>query len=327
MNFSVASVGSKNNNTYKIEYKAKTASAWTSIESGNSYAVNKNIVTGAIFGADSSFELRLTVSDYFSSISKIVELPTAFTLLDFNASGRALAFGKVSEIDNAVEFALRAQFSHAETLSSVKHLDSGQDLNNLLEAGFYLIPSTAIAATILNKPYTSTATANITVMKSGDSGQTLQICHIIAKEGSPIWQRAYYSGSWGAWGLAHAGGGTVLWQGAFHMTELHTITLAERVSQQSNGIVLVFCRYYNNEVKNEAFHSFFVSKVSVRMHGGIGNGFFMTTGGMMDVVASKYLYIHDDKIVGQTLNDEKGTAKSGLVFDNSGFVLRYVIGV
>lgn len=325
--FSVASAGNKNTNAYKIEYKAKTATTWTSVESGNSYSYSKSIITGTVFGVDSSFELRLTVSDYFSSMSKVIELPTAFTLLDFNASGRAVAFGKVSEVDNAVEFALRAHFSHAETLSSVKYLDSGQDLNNLREAGFYLIPSTAIAATILNKPYTSTATANITVLKAGNSDQVLQICHIVAKEGSPIWQRAYYSGSWGAWGLAHAGGGTVLWQGAFHMTELHTITLAERVSQQSNGIVLVFCRYYNNEVRNEAFHSFFVSKVSVRMHGGVGNSFFMTTGGMMDVVASKYLYIHDDKIVGQTYNDEKGTAISGLVFDNSGFVLRYVIGV
>lgn len=53
----------------------------------------------------------------------------------------------------------------------------------------------------------------------------------------------------------------------------------------------------------------------------------MTNDGMFGLMASKYLYIHDDKIGGNDVNGEAGTAASGITYNNAGFVLRYVIGV
>jgi len=110
VNFTIASVSSKNTNSYKIEYKLQSATAWTSLASGTGYTYNQSIVTDAVFNPNYAYDIRLTVTDYFGSVTKVSEIPTAFTLLDFNASGRGVAFGKVSEKEG-VEFALPAYFS------------------------------------------------------------------------------------------------------------------------------------------------------------------------------------------------------------------------
>lgn len=100
VNFSVSSVGNKNDKAYTIEYRLKNADTWTALTSGAVYALNTNIVSASgMMGIDSSFDVRLTVSDYFATVQSVIDIPTAFTLLDFNASGKGVAFGKVSELD------------------------------------------------------------------------------------------------------------------------------------------------------------------------------------------------------------------------------------
>lgn len=109
-NFSISSVSEKNTASYTIEYKLSTASTWTALTSGSVYALNSSIISASgAFSVDSSYDIRLTVKDYFATITSTFEIPTAFTLLDFNASGKGLAFGKVSEEDT-FECALAADF-------------------------------------------------------------------------------------------------------------------------------------------------------------------------------------------------------------------------
>lgn len=104
INFSVATVSNKNTAAYTLEYKLQTATTWTTLTSGAVYALNSNIVSASgIFGIDNSFDVRLTVTDHFGTVRSTFEIPTAFTLLDFNASGKGLAFGKVSEQENGLE--------------------------------------------------------------------------------------------------------------------------------------------------------------------------------------------------------------------------------
>ena len=111
VNFSVSSVGDKNTKSYKLEYKLKTATTWTALTSGSVYALNQAITSSSGFmSVDSSYDIRLTVTDFFTSVTSIIDVPTAFTLLDFNASGKGIAFGKVSEKTNGVEFALDVEF-------------------------------------------------------------------------------------------------------------------------------------------------------------------------------------------------------------------------
>lgn len=99
LKFAVSPVGNKNSGAYTLEYKAKSASTWTEIQAGTGYSLTDTVITGAVFGVDSAYDIRLSVTDYFSTIRKTAEIPTAFTLLDFNASGKGIAFGKVSEKD------------------------------------------------------------------------------------------------------------------------------------------------------------------------------------------------------------------------------------
>ena len=111
VNFTISSVSGKNTSSYKLEYKLQSASTWTSLKSGSGYTLNSNIIsTSGAFSVDSSYDIRLTVSDYFTTVTSTFEIPTAFTLLDFNASGKGLAFGKVSEKANAMEIALDVEF-------------------------------------------------------------------------------------------------------------------------------------------------------------------------------------------------------------------------
>ena len=111
------------------------------------------------------------------------------------------------------------------------------------------------------------------------------------------------------------------------MTAGHTATLSEPISKQPNGIVMVWSRFSGDAVRDYHFAHFFVSKKFVELHPGAGSNFIMATADAFDVMSSKYIYIHDDKIVGNDINNEAGTGLSGIIYDNAGFVLRYVIGV
>ena len=325
-NFSIASVNSKNANTYVIEYKPTSSTTWTALTNGTGYAVNTSIISAnGPFDVDSSYDLRLSITDSFTTVRGLTEIPTAFTLLDFNASGRGVAFGKVSELTEGVEFALPTVFSHAETPSSVTYLQSGTDLDTILEPGFYAIPTTEISGTLINKPWTATSTGSLIVLREGNGLQKCQIAHQCNKNNGCIYERSYYTNAWGEWRTVHNGGGKILWTGGYYMTETHTISFSEQASKQPNGIVLVFSEYSDGAARNQTWSSHFVHKSLIASHSGTGNVFWMSTsnGAFM---ATKYLYIRDDGITGHANNGLTFT-NSGVTLTNNRFVLRYVIGV
>lgn len=325
--FSISAVGDKNTKTYAIEYKKTSATAWTALASGSVYSLNQSIISASgLFSVDSSYDIRLSVTDYFGTVRSTFEIPTAFTLLDFNASGKGLAFGKVSELTEGIEFAMKTVFSHAETPSSVTYLTEGQDLNDILEPGFYTIPTTAISRTLLNRPYTGTSTGSLVVLREGNGLQKAQILHIASKANGWIFERSYYSGTWGEWNTVYNGGsGKILWTGAMYMTAGHKATLSEAVSKQPSGIVLVFSRYDNGAAAEHNYNSFFVPKALVAEKPGVGSAFRMNTVNF-SMVCTKYLYINDATITGNDGNDDTGTA-NGVTYNNAAYVLRYVIGI
>jgi hypothetical protein len=326
INFSISPVNQKNAKSYTLEYKLKTATTWTALTSGSVYALNSTIISASgAFGIDNSYDIRLSITDSFTTVRSMFEIPTAFTLLDFNASGRALAFGKVSELTEGIEFALPTVFSHAETPSSVKYLNTGDDLNAILEPGFYAIPNTSVAGSLLNKPWAIAATGSLMVLAEGNSGQRTQIAHKGNKDDGSIYERTYYGNAWGEWGTVYNGGGKILWTGGYYMTETHKIPLSETVSEQPSGIVLVFSRFNDGAAQDTNFQHFFIPKAFVAVKAGFGHTFFMTAN-KFAVNATKYLYINDTHITGHVDNSATGTV-NGITFNNAGFVLRYVIGV
>ena len=103
MNFSVTSLNSKNTKSYSVDYKLKTSDTWTVLTSGSVYSYNATQTFANTFSSESSYDLRLAVTDYFGTTTAYAEIATAFTLLDFNSSGKGVAFGKVSEVADQME--------------------------------------------------------------------------------------------------------------------------------------------------------------------------------------------------------------------------------
>lgn len=119
----------------------------------------------------------------------------------------------------------------------------------------------------------------------------------------------------------------VLWEGAYFMTAGHSIDLsATPISEQPNGIVLVFSYYTNNAAQDYNFSYHFIPKTQVTLHPGGGHNFFLHDV-TFSVVGSKYIYIADKKITGNANNDATGTGSSAIKYTNNRWVLRYVIGV
>jgi len=101
--FAISALGNKNTKSYKVEYKLKSSDTWEEAATGSVYSYDSNMLLNINLNTDASYDLRLTVTDFFGSVVAVSEIATAFSLLDFNASGKGLAFGKVSEIENQME--------------------------------------------------------------------------------------------------------------------------------------------------------------------------------------------------------------------------------
>ena len=108
--FNVSAVNNKNTKSYIVECKPKSSNTWTTVGSGSAYTYDNNMLLTANMSPDASYDLRFSLTDYFSTVTAQTEIATAFTLLDFNASGKGIAFGKVSELTEGVEYALPVHF-------------------------------------------------------------------------------------------------------------------------------------------------------------------------------------------------------------------------
>lgn len=101
---SITSLSNKNDKTFKLEYKLKTANSWTTNQtytSAYTYTITNKII--ANISADNEYDFRIAATDYFGTPNpKQYSLSSGFTIQDINKSGRGIAFGKVSS-KNAME--------------------------------------------------------------------------------------------------------------------------------------------------------------------------------------------------------------------------------
>lgn len=128
------------------------------------------------------------------------------------------------------------------------------------------------------------------------------------------------------------GGQTVLWSGesgsdgGLFMRDTNTITLPTAISKTLNGILLVFCQFSNGAAVMSNFNTFFVSKYEIAKNPGASRSFTMANVNFSSV-CSKVLYINDSTIRGHASNAASGTGSSGITYNNTAYVLRYVIAV
>ncbi|MBQ2977598.1 MAG: hypothetical protein IJE17_08920 [Clostridia bacterium] len=126
--FAISAVNDKNVKSYTVQYRQKSSDTWTEAASGSVYAYDSNMLLNINLNTDTSYDLRLSVSDYFGTITANTEVATAFTLMDFNASGKGLAFGKVSEVDNGMEIDMPMSVHQYIYMGGVKKSDEEKDI-------------------------------------------------------------------------------------------------------------------------------------------------------------------------------------------------------
>lgn len=100
INFEIAPVSNQNTRYYRLRYRV-VGGSWVLLFESNGYYSRTATHTGSggILNGNNSYEIELYVADYFTAATRTVTIGTAFDLINFNASGRGLAIGKVSEGD------------------------------------------------------------------------------------------------------------------------------------------------------------------------------------------------------------------------------------
>jgi hypothetical protein len=334
--YGVTSLGNKNTASMVLEYKRSTETEWVTLLTNTALSADTTAqITDRTFSIDYQYDLRMVVSDWFGPGQPYTAvLGSGAVIMDFRADGLGLGLFKTSEREG-VEFGASAKGAVLGLWEATAEIPENGDFNDYLQPGVYSVAGNAVMETLSNRPHDRAGTLRVSsglgVKKiAGAYAYLIQEFHPYHNQ-DPIYRRHMISDASGAfspgpWRAITFRGQKVLWEGGRYMTAGHTAELSEPVSQQDNGIVLVFSTYQNGAPVDANFNMFFVPKKFVEIMGGYGCAFQMNTVNF-STVAAKYLYIHDTYIAGNENNDLSTTATSGITFNNAMYVLRYVLGV
>lgn len=323
--YAVASIGGKNTASMILEYKHTTAPEWEDLLSGSALSADTTeLPKTATFSTDYQFDIRMTVTDYFgASVVYVATLPSGAVILDIGADGESLSIGRVAELPGVFNVAWKTRLSGGLDCPVLK---AGADFNDCTLPGIYSGDQVGDLGYV-NAPDLGGDTFTLEVLPGGDATQITQRVTVTNKTVPKIFERFYYSDSWGDWVCISDFGNKVLWSGANYMTEVQTAVLSEPILAQPHGIVLVFSAYEDGAAKDWAFSTHFVPKSQVANHGGSSHLFSGPNHALFGRFWGKWLYIHNDKIVGHVDNTKSGTGVSGVAYNNMGVVLRHVVGV
>lgn len=121
----------ENPRTYKLQYRRSDETEFTTFESGEASLIHSQshaYKSAPVISSDNSYVIRLEVADFFKTTVCDIELPTAFTLMDFNSSGQGVAFGKVSE-KSGMEVNMNTDFFKEVNVYSDSNIKNGNYIN------------------------------------------------------------------------------------------------------------------------------------------------------------------------------------------------------
>lgn len=209
-----SSLNAKNAVTYTLSYKKSSDSAYSSLNfTLTGYELDGTLIyTSPTFSADYSYDIRFVVNDSLTSITRNLVLSSAKPILDILADGSGAAFFKVASKSGFIEMGAQLFANFGEIPQNAIAIPEGQDLDELLTEGFYMIGNTTASGKILNKPLWlasgDTGTAYVFVGRMGDGLQKFQSYYACTKAAQFIFQRVYYQNTWGDW---YAVGGCSGW--------------------------------------------------------------------------------------------------------------------
>lgn len=332
--------------TMRLLRKPSTATEWDVIDEikalHDTWFIRENAPLFD-FSPDIQYDLRMEVTDTLGNSAEYNGVvPTAEVIFDIKADGTGMGFGKVAEQSNVYEFGKAVEFQNSVYgtvmgIGKLPQLPNSTNFNNIRAVGCWGVYGNAAAETMVNMPVKTAGRLEVSAATGegvrGTEWSYLKQKFIPYRTEYPTYERdvsrdASNVWTFGEWVPTTLTGRKILWSGQVYMTSAQSITLSQAISRQNNGIILVFCRFNadTNTADNGNYNSFFVHKELVKLHSGAGHCFQMNAVNY-STICSKYLYISDVTITGNDLNTAAATSPNGVTYNNSSYVLRYVIGV
>jgi hypothetical protein len=113
--YAIASVNGKNDRNYRISYKRTSDTSYTVATTATAATSFEGVIVtpDTLLSTDYPWDIKFEIWDYFTSgnpIARYQPIETEEVIMDFNASGKGLAIGKVSEKDGVeIAWAVDAQ--------------------------------------------------------------------------------------------------------------------------------------------------------------------------------------------------------------------------
>ena len=213
-NSSVTSLSNKNKATYTLKYKKASEASYTNVtlsDYANNYAVSGGYY---IFAADSasSYNITLTLSDNFKSVSTSGTGATASKTVSLYNEGKGIAFGKVAETENLLDVGYETKFNKSVYgkvygLGTVPAIPENSDLNNYLIPGMYAVKGDTLSATIKNIPLKTSGVLVVAGGLGNDIEDTTKAWQYVRQtyipyqsSNHPSYEREIISNGSGAWG-------------------------------------------------------------------------------------------------------------------------------
>lgn len=108
---SVSDVGGNNSGTLTIYYKASTDTDWVTAKTATVDPSTSGVISISGVATENAYDFKAVVTDAFTESAVDAQVQTAAVTMDYNSSGKGIAFGKVSEYD-AFECAMPAIFTN-----------------------------------------------------------------------------------------------------------------------------------------------------------------------------------------------------------------------
>lgn len=185
----------------EFSFKEKTASNWT-VGATLSGLIEEDPIQAEIlnnesgFSADTSYDIKVTVSDSLGSSYVTYSLMSAHYVIDFLNGGKGVSFGKAAETENVAEFGwdIRDKFGTRVNNGLAMYTGTGDDA---------IDPDTTLDELILtnkNSPISGKSVYVRTVFHGGksDTSDRAQIA-IPYDEKMFVYRRYYKNSSWSQW--------------------------------------------------------------------------------------------------------------------------------
>ena len=249
----ISSVNNKNNKLFKVQYKLRNATTWTDLltyNTGYEYTLTDSIHSG--FSVDNTYDFRLVVTDYFTSIERGLTISAGFAIIDLKGNGKGMALGKVSTKD-ALEIGFDMYDKFDTKISNGLSMYGGSanpiDVDTTLEE---LVLSTKNTPTTdfwyVRTMFYST--------KSTTSNRT-QVAYPYNKL-MPTYYRIYFNGGWSEWKTgdikeySFEDGNGYVWFGNGLLIQWGRVSITPTAASTVTSATITFPKAYDYQPKVEA---------------------------------------------------------------------------